>query len=93
MNEMLYKQLENNIVEQFKPPEYSIANRFHVDGWSFKEMTEILNRCESLSQVYKVRIQNAYQDISVGYGKKNSEDYPLWNNEQLHTLKMQKRRL
>lgn len=82
---MLFKQLENNIVEAFQPPEYAIANRFHIDKWSFQEMTEILNKCSTLSQVYKNKIQNAYQDIAVWPEK----EYGLWENEQMYQLKMQ----
>lgn len=85
----LYNQLTNNIEEHFKPPEYSIAARFYVDGFTFSETSKILQKCERLSQIFRIKIENAYQDISNGFMK--LENCNLWHNEQIQTLLLNKK--
>lgn len=87
---MILNQLKNNIIAEFDPPEYKIARRFHVDGYSEKEMINLLNSLDGLSQIIKVKIQNAYRDITILPDLYN--EYGVWDNEQLYKLKMKKLR-
>ena len=91
MKEQIYNQLRNNIEAAFVPPEYSIANSFLVSGFSFKEMQEILTKTE-LSQIYRVKIENAYQDFVNNPNYKYCKNAGIWQNEQIDYLRIQKLR-